>query len=143
MQLSDRAVPDYIPEPGDEQTSNQVELVGYVGREPEIRYTAEGEMVGSMSLATHRWHPENDVMVRTTDWHRIVAYQDIAETCRRLRPGELVRVVGRLHTRSWTDRSGARQQRTEIVADRILRVRPRPSQLVLDIGSRSARPQAA
>src|SRR5206468_9754687 len=55
----------FIPEPAAEQTSNRVEIVGYIGRDPQIRYTADGLMVASVSLATHHWHDEDGSAVQT------------------------------------------------------------------------------
>ena len=127
--------PGFIPEPTTEQTSNQVEIVGYIGREAQIRYTADGLVVASVSLATHHWHDEDGAAVQTTDWHRVVAYGDAASTCAGFRPGDLVRASGRLHTHTWRDRFGSHHERTEVVVTEIARARRRPSQLAL--GSQS------
>jgi len=123
----------YIPDPAAEQTSNRVEIVGYIGRDAQIRYTTGGLTVASVSLATHHWHDEHGAAVQTTDWHRIVAYGEKASACTGFKAGELVRVAGRLHTRSWRDRSGSHHERTEIVAADITRARRRPSQMPLDV----------
>jgi single-strand DNA-binding protein len=124
--------PSFIPDPADEQTSNSVEIVGYIGRDPQVRYTAEGTMVASISLATHHWHDEDGAAVQTTDWHRAVAYGDAASAAAAFRPGDLVRISGRLHTRSWRDRFGSHHERTEVVATEVGRARRRPAQIRLD-----------
>ena len=142
MFVADRVDSTFIPNPDDEATANHVAITGYVGREPQLRYTAEGAIIASLSLATHRWHGEDGVLVRTTDWHRIVAFDEVAEIARRLRSGELVLASGRLHTRTWRDRLGTHHQTTEIIATDLRRVRRRPSQLELDINEPRT-PQAA
>ena len=121
----------FIPDPAAEQTSNHVEVVGYIGRDPLTRYTADGDMVVSVSLATHHWHDQDGVSVQTTDWHHVVSFGEVASACAELRPGDLVRACGRLHTHSWRDRFGAHHQRTEIIATEVGRVRRRPVQLAL------------
>jgi single-strand DNA-binding protein len=134
-----RAETDFIGaldgDPDDEVTSNEASIVGYVGRDPQIRYTADGALVVSLSLATHRWHGENGELVRTTDWHRVVAFDAAADLCEHLRSGDLIRASGRLHTRTWRDRLGAYHERTEIIVAEITRVRRRPTQLGLGMAS--------
>jgi single stranded DNA-binding protein len=122
----------FVPDPATEQTSNRVDLTGYVGREALVRYTADERMVASVSLATHHWHDEDGASVQTTDWHHVVAYDEAANLCSGLRPGDLVRVSGRLHTHAWRDRFGAHHQRTEVVAEEVTRVHRRPVQLTME-----------
>jgi single-strand DNA-binding protein len=104
-----------VLDPERERTSNRVELVGYLGQRPELRYTAEREAVVALSLATHCWTEGTNGPQQVTDWHRVVATGDLVATCLRLRVGELVRVVGRLRTQSWVDGRGRPRQSNEVV----------------------------
>lgn len=100
---------------------NKVMLIGHLGRDPEMRYTPGGEPVASFSIATTRtWTDQaSNERREATEWHNIVAWRRLAETCHRyLRKGSLVYLEGRLETRSWDDReTGKKMYRTEIVLD--------------------------
>ena len=114
---------------------NKVQLIGNVGREPEMRYLPGGEAVTTFSLATNRrWRGENGQAHEQTEWHSVVAWRQLAEQCGEyLTRGRHVYVEGRLQTRTWDDPStGQKRSRTEIVAE----------QLVL-LDSRSSRTGAA
>ena len=126
-------VPTDASEAESEPTVNHVELTGYLGADPELRYSVERMPIARASLATHAWHEEHEQLVRTTDWHRLVAFGTAAETMQRLRRGELVQVSGRLHTHSWVDAARMRHTRTEIIADQIFVVRARHRQAGLPL----------
>lgn len=100
---------------------NKVMLIGHLGRDPEMRYTPGGEPVASFSIATTRtWTDQaSNERREATEWHNIVAWRRLAETCHRfLRKGSLVYLEGRLETRSWDDReTGKKMYRTEVVLD--------------------------
>jgi single-strand DNA-binding protein len=100
---------------------NKVMLIGNLGRDPEMRYTPGGEPVVSFSIATTRtWIDQaSNERREATDWHNIVAWRRLAETCHRfLRKGSLVYLEGRLETRSWDDRdTGKKMYRTEVILD--------------------------
>ncbi|MFL5800423.1 MAG: single-stranded DNA-binding protein, partial [Roseiflexaceae bacterium] len=88
-------------------TVNRVELVGWVGAEPEQRFIQSGAAVCSFRVATKRPAGRNESGERMfeTDWTTIEAWDKLAEQCGRyLHKGSRVRVVGSLHTRSWEDR---------------------------------------
>jgi single-strand DNA-binding protein len=121
-------------DPNREPTRNRAELLGFVGQKPELRYSQRGEAVISWSLATHHWHRRDSRPIRTTDWHNIVAYGEMAEPCSALRPGQLVRAVGWLHTRSWKDRLGTPRERTEVVLTEVAVVQHRPPPHQLSLG---------
>jgi single-strand DNA-binding protein len=124
-----------ILDPARERTSNRVEIVGYIGGLPEQRYTAEGVPTARLSLATHRWHQEDGQMVQSTDWHTVVAFGDLAEPCEHLRPGDLVRVNGWLHTRVWTERGGSKRRQAEVVLTSLTRVSRGATQATLPFAS--------
>ena len=97
---------------------NKVILVGRLGRDPEVRYTPDGTMVATFTMATNeQWRDKNGEKVEKTEWHRIVTYRRLAEICGSyLSKGSLVYIEGRLQTRSWEDKDGNKRSTTEIVA---------------------------
>jgi len=97
---------------------NRVMLIGRLGRDPEMRYTASGTPVTSFSLATDEfWKDQNGERQRRTEWHNIVVWSKLAETCNQyLTKGKLVYIEGRLQTREWDDRDGNKRKTTEIIA---------------------------
>ena len=97
---------------------NKVILVGNLGRDPEIRHTANGKKIANFSLATSEiWRDANGERQERTEWHRIVVFNsstaDFVE--RFLKKGSKVYVEGSLQTRKWTDNSGQDKYTTEIV----------------------------
>lgn len=106
---------------------NRVEVIGRLGREPEMRYTAEGQAITKFSVATDR--PAKAGAPHETDWHQIVCWGKLAEVAGQyLAKGRLVFVAGRLTYRSWEDKDGQKRRTTEIVAgDLILLERPAES----------------
>ncbi len=97
---------------------NKVILVGRLGADPEVRYTADGAMVTTFRLATdEQWKDKSGERTQKTEWHRIVAFRKLAEICGSyLSKGRLVYVEGRLQTRAWEDKEGQKRFTTEIVA---------------------------
>lgn len=101
---------------------NKVILIGNLGRDPEIRYTKNGQAVANFTLATtENWTNRNGEREERTEWHRIVAWGKLAEICGEyLAKGKQVYVEGRLQTRDWEDREGNKRQTTEINANNML-----------------------
>lgn len=96
---------------------NKVILVGRLGADPEIRYTADGQPVATFRVATNEVWVKNGERQEHTEWHRIVAFGRLAEICGEyLSKGRQVYIEGRLRTRSFEDRDGHRRYVTEIVA---------------------------
>jgi single-strand DNA-binding protein len=100
---------------------NKVILIGNLGRDPELRYTQEGQGVANFTLATNeRWRDKSGNNQERTEWHRIVVWGKQAENCAQyLQKGRRVYVEGRLQTRDWEDRDGNKRQTTEIVAQTV------------------------
>ena len=120
-------------DPQFEPTANRVELTGYVGAPPEVRYKPEGEPLIRIQLATHRWRQTGEgALQQLTDWHTILVSDDAADRAKRLRVGELIRVDGWLHTAT-TDGSGRYQAHSEVVATRVQRVTQRARQACLPL----------
>jgi len=101
---------------------NTALLIGNVGADPDVRTTAGGVRVASFSLATgRRWTDPGGRAHERTDWHRIVAWDRLAEITERfVRKGERIFVEGRLEYRSWQDPSGQTRYATELVAQDLI-----------------------
>lgn len=98
---------------------NKVILVGNLGKDPELRYTPSGAAVATFSLATTNPFKDREGN-RTTEWHNIVAWRQLAEICGKyLHKGKQVYIEGRIQTRSYDDRDGNKRYITEIVADQM------------------------
>ena len=97
---------------------NKVELIGNLTRDPELRYTPQGTAVCTFGLATNRqWVTEAGEKREEAEFHRIVAWNKLAEICSQLlTKGRKTYIEGRLQTRSWTGQDGAQRTATEIVA---------------------------
>jgi single-strand DNA-binding protein len=98
---------------------NKVILVGNLGREPELRYTPSGQPVANFSLATSRGRKDpNGNWSDETEWHRIVAWERLAETASQfLHKGSKVYVEGRIQSRKYTDNQGVERTSYDIVAN--------------------------
>lgn len=99
---------------------NKVILIGNLGNDPEVRYTASGAAVANVSLATsEQWKDrESGEQQERTEWHRVVFFGRIAEVVGEyLRKGSQIYVEGRLQTRKWQDKDGNDKYSTEIVAN--------------------------
>ena len=111
-------------------TVNRVELVGWIGAEPEQRFIPSGTAVCNFRVATKRLGGRNESGERTfeTDWTPVEAWDKLAETCGRyLHKGRRIRVTGSLHTRSWEDReTGQKRSKTVVRAEEILFLDARP-----------------
>ncbi|MCE7938843.1 single-stranded DNA-binding protein [bacterium] len=101
---------------------NKVMLIGFVGREPELRHTPAGVPVTTFSLAVPRaWESPDGQPHTTTEWFTVVAWRELAEqTHAALRKGVHAYVEGSLQTRAWTDPDGRRQQLVEILAGEVV-----------------------
>ncbi len=97
---------------------NKVILIGNLGAAPEVRYTAGGQAVANFRLATtERWVNKSGERSENTEWHRVVAWGKLAETCGQyLQKGKQVYVEGKIRTRQWQDQTGQKRYTTEIVA---------------------------
>jgi len=96
---------------------NKVMLIGRLGRDPELRYTQNGQTVAKFSVATDEvWVDKSGTKQSRVEWHNIVAWGKLAEICNQyLKKGRLVYVEGRIQTRQWEDQSGGKRSTTEIV----------------------------
>lgn len=102
---------------------NRVQLIGNLTRDPELRYTPQGTAVCSFGIATNRsWTTDSGEKKDEADFHRIVAWNKLAELCSQfLSKGKKVYVEGRLSTRTWNAQDGTQKSTTEvIISDMIL-----------------------
>ena len=99
---------------------NKAILLGNLGADPEVRYTANGNAVTTISVATSRSYKKRDSeeWVEETEWHRVVVFGRSAETVSHyLTKGSQVYLEGRLQTRKYEDKDGIERWSTEIVAN--------------------------
>jgi single-strand DNA-binding protein len=97
---------------------NKVLLIGNLGADPEVRHTQAGMAVATFNLATsEKRKGRGGQMQDQTEWHRVVAWDKLAELCKEyLHKGMKVYVEGRLQTRKWQDKNGHDRWNTEIIA---------------------------
>lgn len=100
---------------------NKVILIGNLGRDPEVRYTPSGTAVANFSLATtENWTNKDGEKQSRTEWHRIVAWGRLGETCGEyLSKGSQVYIEGSIQTNEWEDQEGNKRKTTEIRAWRM------------------------
>ena len=99
---------------------NKVILVGNLGQDPEVRYTANGAAVANITVATsEQWtDKQSGQKQEKTEWHRVVLFGRLGEIAGEyLRKGSQVYLEGKLQTRKWQDQSGQDRYTTEIVAN--------------------------
>lgn len=97
---------------------NKVQLIGNLGRDPEIRYMPNGDAVANFSIATsENWKDKSGVKQERTEWHNIVAYRKLAEIIGQyVKSGSSIYIEGKLQTRKW-EKDGITRYSTEIIAD--------------------------
>ena len=97
---------------------NRVQLIGYLGRDPESKYTPTGKRVTDFPIAmTNRWKDETGETKEHTEWVNIEAWGRLAETCHEyLGKGSLVYVEGRMKTDRYEDQEGDHRYFTKVVA---------------------------
>jgi single-strand DNA-binding protein len=98
---------------------NKVQLIGNLTRDPELRYTPTGAAVCTIGLATNRsWTTEAGEKKEETEFHRVVAWNKLAELCSQLLvKGRKIYVEGRLRTNVWQTTDGQPRTTTEIVIE--------------------------
>lgn len=106
---------------------NRATILGNLTRDPEVRYTPNGQAVANFGVATNRrWKNPTGEMQEATEFHDVVAWGKLAEQISQMiKKGSPVYVEGRLQTRSWEAPDGTKRYRTEIVAQVISALGPR------------------
>ena len=107
---------------------NQVQLIGAVGNDPEVRTVQGGAKVATLRLATtERYKDRDGNQHEDTEWHTIVIWNGKADFVEKyIRKGANLFVSGKLRTRKWDDNDGRTRYSTEIVADNIQMLDRRP-----------------
>ncbi len=98
---------------------NQAQIIGHLGKAPDMRYMPNGTAVASFSIATtEKWKDKNTGEAKeATEWHRISAFDKLAEIIGQyLTKGSLVYICGKIKTRKYTDKDGTERYTTEIHA---------------------------
>ena len=101
---------------------NKVQIIGHLGRDPEMRYTPSGRPVTTFTVAVSRsWNTVDGERHNETEWFNIVAWGNLAEICKQyLNKGQQVYIEGRLQTRRWDDKEGVKHTSVEIVANEMM-----------------------
>ena len=96
---------------------NKVQIIGNLGRDPELRFTPDGTPVANFTVAvSESWRSQGGEQRERTEWFRVVAWRGLAEIANQyLRRGARVYLEGRLQTREWQDREGNDRTTTELV----------------------------
>lgn len=101
---------------------NKVIIVGTLGNDPEVKYSASGSAIANLSVATsEQWKDkQTGEKKEQTEWHRVVIFGKSAEVAGEyLRKGSQVYIEGQLRTRKWADSNGVERYTTEIVIPQI------------------------
>jgi single-strand DNA-binding protein len=102
---------------------NRVQLIGNLGKDPEVKYTPQGTPVAKLTIATNeRFKDKAGEWQDRTEWHNVVLWQRLAEIAGEyLKKGGKVYIEGRLQTRSWDDKtSGQKKYMTEVVGSDLI-----------------------
>jgi single-strand DNA-binding protein len=112
---------------------NKVQLIGYLGKDPESRTTPNGSKVSQFSLAvTRRWKAGNENK-EATDWFTVVAWGRLGEIGQQyLKKGSLVYIEGRLQTDKYEDKGGETKYFTKVVASTLQFLDRKPAEEPVD-----------
>ena len=98
---------------------NKVQIIGNLGRDPDVRHTQDGKPIVNLSVATSEsWKDRNTgERKERSEWHRVVIFNEgLAKVAEQyLKKGSTVYIEGQLQTRKWTDKDGAEKYSTEII----------------------------
>lgn len=106
---------------------NKVLLIGNLTRDPELRYTPTGAAVCTIGLATNRyWTTESGEKKEEVEYHRVVAWNKLAELCSQLlSKGRKIYVEGRLRTNTWQAQDGSQRTTTEVIIEDMILLDPK------------------
>ncbi len=102
---------------------NRVELIGFLGSEPETTYTPNGKAVATLSIATKTSWMKGDERQERTEWHRVQAWAKLAEYAAGFKKGSHLRVEGELRSREYETDGGVKVRTYVIVASSIMSLR--------------------
>lgn len=100
---------------------NKAIILGNLGKDPETRYTQNGDAVTNIVVATsEKWKDKSGEKQERTEWHRVTLFGRLAEVAGEyLKKGHIVYLEGKIQTRKYTDKEGIDRYATEVVADRM------------------------
>jgi len=98
---------------------NNVEIMGNVVKDPDLRFTPNGAAVLSFSVATNRSYKKGEEWVKEGAFHNIVVWNNAETLAQKIKKGTKLHVMGRLQTRSWDDKEGKKNYKTEIISEKV------------------------
>lgn len=112
---------------------NKAQIIGYLGKDPEIKYLPSGDMVASFTVATNeRYKDKTGQLIDKTEWHNVTAFSYLAEIIKKyLKKGSLIYVEGKINTKKWQDSNGNDRYSTGIIA-KVMKILPKNDGLKLD-----------
>lgn len=95
---------------------NKAQIIGRLGKDPEIRVTQTGTPIASLTVATtEKWKDKSGTTQETTEWHKVSLFGKLAEVAEKyMTKGTLVYIEGKIQTRKYTDKQGVDKYSTEI-----------------------------
>lgn len=101
---------------------NRVQLIGHLGADPEIKTLESNKKIARLSIATNdEYTDKNGQKVKQTQWHNLVVWGKLAETCEKyLVKGKEIAIEGKLTYRTWNDKDGKSHNITEVVVNELL-----------------------
>ena len=111
---------------------NKVQLIGNLGKDPELSYTGSGIAVAKFSIATSEQWKDDTGNKERTEWHNIVVWRKLAEVCGQyLKKGSKVYVEGKMQTRSW-EKEGVKHWMTEVIVHDLIMLGGKPKETGAD-----------
>lgn len=97
---------------------NKIQIIGHLGRDPEVRYLPNGDAVSNFSVATtEKWKNQAGEQQEATEWHRVTAFAKLAEIVGKyLKKGSQVYIEGKIQSRKYQDKDGNEKVSVEIRA---------------------------
>jgi single-strand DNA-binding protein len=107
---------------------NKVTLIGHLGKDPEVQTLETGVKLAKFSMATtEAFKDKSGVRVEQTEWHNIIVWRQLAEIAEKfLRKGSYIYLEGRIRNRTWDDKDGKKNYRTEIVGGTFMMLERKP-----------------
>ena len=98
---------------------NEVNLIGRLGKDPEIRFTKDNKPIANFSVATsEKWKDQSGQMQEKTTWHNVVVFGGLADIVQKyLKKGSNVYLSGKLNTEKYTDKNGVEKYATKVIVD--------------------------
>ncbi len=126
---------------------NKVQLIGNVGKDPDVRYLDKGVAVATFTLATtDRAYtlPNGTQVPERTEWHNIVLWRGLAETAEKyVHKGDKLYIEGKIHSRSYDDQNGIRRYVVEIYGENMEMLTPRQAHSPAGQSATASQPQVS